>query len=291
MGDSISTWRSAAKPFQLEACLSLLSDEILEKINSQWLALGSSSHSAQPKHTALLQKLLNFFQLEMTQLQCGAHPPIHTDTHTEMVQKEIQASSMHNNCSGKHAFMLAAAQAMGGPLESYLDPRHPVQSNIYNVLQLRTGDAIEGTAIDGCGVPTFILSLKNMAWAYAHLAKAMDQETSLLGTIGRAMSKHPELVSGDNRLDFEIAKASHGQILTKVGAGGVVCGLSKSQKIGFALKVTTGSEEARAAAADFVLRTWFAEDLIDPLPKSWTKIQNVAGETVGNIRVHGKVCS
>ena len=288
-GDSSSTWRSAAKPFQLEACLSLLPSDIIKKLDPQWLALGSGSHSAQPQHIEQLQKLLNFFHLEMTQLQCGTHPPIHTDTHVQMLQKKIPASAMHNNCSGKHAFMLAAAQATGSTQKSYLDPKHPIQNHIYQLLQLKTAKAIEGTAIDGCSLPTFILPLKNMARAYAHLAEAMTQTASLLGSIGRAMNQHPKLVSGDDRLDFEIAKASHGQLLTKVGAGGVLCGLSKSQKLGFALKVTTGSEQARAAATDFVLRTWFPRDLIDPLPASWTQIQNVVGQTVGNIRVHSKV--
>ena len=78
---------------------------------------------------------------------------------------------LQNNCSGKHAGMLALALHLGAPTETYDEPSNPVQLAIAKTVSRFSGIAIEDIAVgtDGCGVPVFGITVKAMALMYARL--------------------------------------------------------------------------------------------------------------------------
>ena len=74
---------------------------------------------------------------------------------------------LHNNCSGKHAAMLARAQTAGWPTYGYERRDHPVQ-RCCSAARSRNGPGSTsdvGQAVDGCGVVAFSLPLESMARA------------------------------------------------------------------------------------------------------------------------------
>ena len=104
------------------------------------------------------------------------------------------------------------------------------------------------TAIDGCGVPTFALSLVEMARMFAGFARG---EPAGMETVGAAMTACPELVGGPQAVDTLVMRALPGAV-AKRGAEGVVCvGLPDGR--GVALKVEDGAYRASYVAAGAVL--------------------------------------
>ena len=84
-----------------------------------------------------------------------------------------RAHPLAHNCSGKHAGFLAVCHARGWPTEGYRFADHPLQQ----LLQREVADAAElttdeiPTAVDGCGVLTFALTLERMAYTFSRLAR------------------------------------------------------------------------------------------------------------------------
>ena len=84
-------------------------------------------------------------------------------------QRAKQPNVLHNNCSGKHAGMLALALHLGAPSRPTTSAENPVQIAIGKTMAQFADVAVEdmAVAIDGCGVPVFGITVKAMALAYA----------------------------------------------------------------------------------------------------------------------------
>ena len=134
---------------------------------------------------------------------------------------------------------------------------------------------------DGCGVPCFVLSLASMATCWANLGEAAASHSTPLGRIGRAMQAAPEFVSGDDRLDLALARATRKPMVTKIGAQGLFCGALLEPQVGFAIKVLTGVSEARPIAAWHILERWFPGILPREAIAPWETLLNLAGKPVG----------
>ncbi len=78
-------------------------------------------------------------------------------------------SSLRQNCSGKHAAMLATCVVRGWPTSSYLDRTHPLQVAITAHLR-DLGCAVHHLGVDGCGAPTHALALDDLARVFGALA-------------------------------------------------------------------------------------------------------------------------
>jgi len=243
--------RSTAKPFQ---ALPLVLAGGLEHfgLSAQELALICASHSGTDEHAAALETLQRKIGISESQLQCGVHPPYHATTVERMKKAGEDPTPNRHNCSGKHTGMLAYAKLRGWPLDSYLDPHHPLQQKIRHqfaeLAGLPEGKLALGT--DGCSAPIWAAPLYNTALAYARLmdpAGLHSAHRKACEQIREAMLAYPNMVAGPNRFDTHLMQAAGGRILSKGGAegfqgiglrGGVKSGGSPA--IGIALKIADG---------------------------------------------------
>ena len=283
--------RSSAKPFQL---LPLIESGAATHFNftPRELAIMAGSHSGSPRHVNLVKRILNKIGLSAKYLRCGVHVPFHYASRGISPSAKLKFSSLHHNCSGKHAGMLAVCQYLGWNLKNYLHPSHPLQKRIlkrvsevchYPASKIKIG-------VDGCSAPNFALPLKNMAWGFAELVSSRKGDA--LYKVSSAMQKFPEMVSGQRRLDFQLAQAAGSKLLSKGGAEGLECiGLLDSDT-GVAVRVQDGNSRAVGCAAAETLRQLgiLKKSDLDKISKfAYPKIKNDAGKTVGFIRPEFKL--
>ncbi|HXO60122.1 MAG TPA: asparaginase, partial [Candidatus Acidoferrum sp.] len=144
--------------------------------------------------------------------------------------------AVFNNCSGKHSGMLAAARVLQAPLGSYLEPSHPVQQRIRQVVEEFTGcataDIVYG--IDGCSAPNAAVPLAAIARSFARLVTSDDAAAK---TAVEAMTTHPFLVGGTKRFDTALMEVTDGRLLAKGGAAGAHCTADRRSGVGLALKL------------------------------------------------------
>ncbi|MGX2995650.1 asparaginase [Streptomyces sp. JNUCC 64] len=205
--------RSTGKPMQAAAVL-----RAGVPLTGERLALAAASHSGEPFHLALTRALLTRYGLTAELLQC---PP---DLPLDPVEAEayLAAGGVRErivmNCSGKHTAMLAACLRNGWPLDSYLDPGHPLQLLVREAVESATGETVAATGTDGCGAPLFAFSLTGLARAFRSyvLAPVGSPERR----VADAMRAHPEYVAGTRRADTWLMRAVPGT-LAKMGAEAV----------------------------------------------------------------------
>ena len=269
-------WRSGAKPFQ---AFPLVIDGAVERLRltRQDLALACASHSSEPAQVELVREFLQRIGCSERDLMCGPHRPLSDAVAKDYEKRGLRLTAVYSNCSGKHTGMLALAKHHGWPTEFYARIEHPVQRRcLESVSEYTDVPAQEiGVAVDGCGVATFALPLRNMALAY----------TRLDGPILEAMMLHPELIAGEGRPCTEMMRAHPGRVVAKVGAEGVYSAALVREGLGVALKVEDGHSLASALAIAAVL----LELGLKPQPASLLKraITNSRGEVVGELRING----
>jgi L-asparaginase II len=241
------------------------------------------------------QIMLERAGLTEAHLHCGAHLPFNEKETERMLRAGEQPTQLHNNCSGKHAAMLAFAKHIGSDLGNYEDLENPVQQAILDTIALFTDVPIENVKIgtDGCAAPNFAVPLAAMARSSAYLAHAPDSFPAdvrdACGRIVSAMSRFPELIGGIERLDTMLMQAAPGQVISKVGAEGVwLCSVLPSDRwpaaLGIALKIEDGDDRrARPVVAIELLRQLgilSAESLPDVSPMT---TKNRRGDVVGRV--------
>lgn len=280
--------RSAIKPFQ---ALPLIEDGVLERFDfaERELALCCASHSGEPRHVETALAMLRRIGLDESVLACGPHPPFHEPSARALMDAGRGPSRIHNNCSGKHAGMLALARRHGWPTRGYEQIRHPVQQRMLAVMSAwsRVGRDEIGIGVDGCGVATFALPLDAMARAFGALAGAARRGVAGPKRVLRAMGRYPEYVAGTGRLCTDLGRTVHGRIVAKVGAEGVYCAAIPGAELGIALKVEDGAWRAAEPALLSVLRalTLISDDEVGELDRfAEPVITNTRGERVGGIR-------
>lgn len=260
------------------------------------IALACASHSGEKMHVELAAEMLEKIGLSETDLRCGAHLPFGEKRAEEMLRDGEKPTQLHNNCSGKHAAMLAFAKFINADLKTYERIENPVQQKILETISLFTDvskDEIK-LAVDGCCAPNFAVSLEAMARSFIKLIKPPESFDENLKNACRkiveANLKFPELIGGSERLDTLLMNSGNDQFITKIGADGVwLCGILPSEKFpkgaAIALKIEDGDDKrARAVVSVEVLRQlgiFEKETLaeISPLP-----ILNRRGETVGQVK-------
>ena len=143
--------------------------------------------------------------------------------------------------------MLAAARALNAPLDTYLDPAHPLQQRIRDVIEAFTGCPPTEIhyGIDGCSAPNAAVPLAAMARSFAALMTATDETPR---TVSAAMTQHPYLIGGTDRFDTRLMEVTRGRLLAKGGAAGAHCTADRRSGRGLAVKLDSGDGTWTAVA-------------------------------------------
>jgi L-asparaginase II len=301
----VSYLRSSAKPFQL---LPLVESGAADRFGftAAELAVIAGSHSGEPRHVAAVQSILNKIGLSADALHCGSHVPFNADAARALKAAGREPGVLHNNCSGKHAGMLAQAVDRGLSTPDYLDPQHPVQVAIRQRLAELGGIRFDeiGVGVDGCSAPCFAMPLRAAALAFARLAEAGRNPTGALrGTpeaglarVARTMMEYPEMVAGEGRLDTDLMRAAPGRVVSKGGAEGyhgVGIVTKDGPALGMAIKI--GDGDGKRGVHPVVIETLRQMGVLDDaalrtleIYHTW-KITNHRGLAVGEVRANFKL--
>jgi L-asparaginase II len=252
----VSYLRSSSKPIQ-----ALPLAHAREDLGERELAIACASHRAEPAQLEAVRRLLAAAPARERELECG-------------IQEGRPPDALHHNCSGKHAGMLALCRAHGWRSEGYRHEAHRVQRAMAAAHAEAAGvdeDAMP-TAIDGCGVVTFALSLERTARAFGRLAGLRGGER-----VAAAMRAHPELIGGAGQADTELMRALPGWI-AKGGAEGLMC--AAGDGLAVAVKVEDGIHRGMKPALHAIFGRIGLE-----LPPEFARVpvRNAHGEEVGEI--------
>lgn len=280
-------YRSAAKPFQ---ALPLVEDGVVERLglSDAELALCCASHEGEPEHVAGARSILAKSGLDEGALACGPHLPFSEAASHEVLRNGGSAMAIHNNCSGKHAGMLALAVTHGWSPEGYHRAGHPVQERMLHEIERWSGVQAGhvGTAIDGCGVLCFSVPLGAMAASFARFSAAAHRGEPPARIVG-AMTGHPFLVGGTGRACTAVMERGGGAVFVKVGAEGVYGAGVPGRGLGIAIKVEDGARRGAEVALIRLLRLLDVLDEHDAEALArWARpeVRNTRREVVGEIR-------
>lgn len=266
--------RSLAKPFiAAELVRSGAADAF--HLGDIELALASGSHDGEERHVAAVRNFLAKANAREEMLLCG--PAIEG--------KRVVGPPIANNCSGKHAAVLALCRHIGAPTDNYIAADHPVQRSLRDML-LRVFSRTSGNApivSDGCTMPIFGASLRQMASAYASLGESRD---AAVMRVRSAIAAEPGYFGGwQENLDTEIVSWSTGAIVGKIGAEGLHADALVGRGAGIAIKVLDGNSRAFppilwelfSIFARDAMRESHLKELSEPV------LTNAAGKVVGEL--------
>lgn len=258
--------RSSAKPHQVIPLIATGAADHFG-ITDREIAVACGSHNGEAEHREAVASMLGKIKLDERALNCGAHEPYGKEAAEELKRLGDKPTALHNNCSGKHAMMLALALYLKAPVENYERFEHPVQqliaSTVAQFSDVPVGEM--GIGIDGCSAPNFAVPLRAMALMYARLVRPPDwfddATRAACGRVVKAVLAYPQMVEGRGELDTGLMKACGGSVVSKVGAEGVyTAGVLPCERfpkgLGLAFKIEDGDkgDRARSPLAVEVLR-------------------------------------
>ncbi len=282
--------RSAIKAFQALPLLESGAADALG-LTDEELALICSSHSGEEAHVRVARAILAKTGLGEDRLECGAHPPQDQSAHRALIKSAGEASPIHNNCSGKHAGMLAFAAQLGIEPEGYIDRHHPVQKGVARVLdELCDVDTARlPLGIDGCSVPTWAIPLRTLALGFQRFASgerlSPERRQAARRIIG-AVAAHPYMVAGNKRFCTRLMEAVP-RAFVKTGAEGVFCAAVPHAGLGIALKCDDGAHRASETAIASVLASldvWTDEERGRLRSFAEVELKNWRKFSVGKVR-------
>lgn len=275
--------RSAIKSMQ---ALAMVTSGAIERfaLTEEELALACASHQGEAPHVEGVRQFLAHIGLDPGDLECGAHPPTSAEAREAMRERGEAPTALNNNCSGKHAGMLAASLALGVPTQGYVGREHPTQRAVREAIELVIGEklSVDRCGTDGCSIPTWAAPLDAFAWGFARMATGEGLPSEIAAASQRifdAATRHPFLVGGSHNLDTEAMAAFGGRLMLKIGAEGVYCGAIRDRGWGFALKIDDGKPEAaRALVAALLL------EYAEPDETARALLEHYATQVVRNVR-------
>lgn len=272
--------RSCAKPLQASLLVDFGLDDFYDMTSNE-IAICCASHTGEACHVQTVRNFLNKAKIDEKLLKCGLHKPLSKTEQNKMVLSGEKETVLQNNCSGKHAMMLAICKKNNLDLNTYDEKKHPIQvaikNKIYELCKVEKDYAITK---DGCGVPIYAMPLENMLRGYLNLF--LDEKYS---KIRNAFIENPYLIGGEDRIDTAIMSANK-DLIAKVGAGGLCIVVNLKEKAGLIVKIMDCDMKARAICLIEALKqvNWIDESMLkDDLIQSQNKtdILTLHGEKIG----------
>ena len=258
-------------------------------LNQAEIAVACGSHSGDEVHIAVVRSILAKTRLTEADLACGAHWPMSEEAARQLARRGVQPSPIHNNCSGKHAGMLATAKHLGLATRGYEQASHPIQQAIAGAIAETCGVGFESDdfAIDGCSVPTFALPLSSLAAGFARLVSGKGLPPSRAAAAKRLVAAclaEPVLVAGEGRFDTIAIRGLAPLAFTKGGAEGVHCAVLAPAGIGIAVKMDDGAKRGAEATLAHVLAALLPQTRSVLPDYLYGDIRNWKGRKVGQQR-------
>jgi L-asparaginase II len=252
--------RSAIKAFQ---CLAMLESGAADRfgLTPEEIALTCASHHGEPGHVRVARSILKKCGNDEDLYECGAHWPTDAAARHTLVREGHDCQQVHNNCSGKHAGMLALSRQLGVDPKDYVKREHPVQRAIARTMgRMCSIDLdVQPWGVDGCSVPTWAIPLRNIASGFAQLcAPGFEPGHRIIA----AVRAHPFMVAGTDDFDTLLMEAVP-RVFVKGGAEGVHCACIAHAGLGIAIKCDDGAGRAGEVAMASVLArldVWTAEE-------------------------------
>ncbi|HIZ37048.1 MAG TPA: asparaginase [Candidatus Ruania gallistercoris] len=262
--------RSSLKPLQTVAML-----RAGVRLTAEQIALACASHNGQTRHREVVRGLLTDAGLAEDQLQNTPDWPVDAAAAAAWRDAGRIQEPIAQNCSGKHAAMLATCVHRGWATEAYLDPEHPLQQHILAVIAELTGAEIRYLAVDGCGAPQPSTTVRGLARAFTRIATAAGGTAE--HRVAAAMRAHPFLVAGTGRDATEAMQSVPG-LIAKDGADGVYAAALPDGRA-VALKIADGASRPRPVLLAAALHA-----LGERGPWPWAQVPVLGhGEPVGSV--------
>jgi L-asparaginase II len=290
--------RSAVKVLQ---ALPLIESGAADQLglSDEELAIACASHNGEPRHTAVVERMLAKVGLDLGALECGTQWPTREAVQRELAAAGTLPNALNNNCSGKHAGFLCLACRLGGSANlrqyarGYVGEEHPVMRAVAAALQATTDFDLGQTArgIDGCSIPTYAIPLRHLALAFARVGTGIGLSAGHAAAARRlrgAVARHPFMVAGSDRFDTRVMERLGERVFCKVGAEGVFCAALPERGLGVAIKIDDGNN-ARAAEVAMAATIEAFLDLDDDEAVSMrslsdVRLRNWNGIEVGSLR-------
>ncbi|MGI4895738.1 MAG: asparaginase [Janthinobacterium lividum] len=231
--------RSALKPLQAITMLRLGLD-----LPGDLLALATASHSGGEEHLSRVRRILEIAGCTVADLANTPDLPFGLAERAAWIAGGRGPDRLAQNCSGKHAAMLATCRVQGWDTASYLDPTHPLQHAIATTIAQFCDEPVAHRSTDGCGAPLFAVSLLGLARAGARIAGASPDTPE--GAVAHALRTWPELVAGEGRDNAALVRAVPG-LIAKDGYEAVQ--LAGTAAGALAVKIADGGDRARLPVA------------------------------------------
>ena len=250
--------RSSAKPFIAAAVIEAGARERFG-LEPREIAVMAGSHGGQAFHVEAVRSILRKIEMPEEALQCGVHPPYNAAAALELERSGLPLTPIYNNCSGKHAGILALCKIMQTDPQTYLEAENPAEQCILDfcarVSDVKTAEMPIG--VDGCGIPVYAVPLRNAALSFLRLATLEGvnaEDAAVLRIVRDAMIAFPEYVSATGEFDALLMEAGNGSIVCKAGAEGVHGVGVLSPGLGLVAKVLDGTARARGPAVLAMLK-------------------------------------
>jgi L-asparaginase II len=282
--------RSAIKPIQaLPVVESGAADRFA--FTDAEIALCCASHGGEPAHTAAAASMLSRAGLGLQDLECGAHLPYHVPSQHALIRAGEAPTALHNNCSGKHAGMLATAVHLGEQTRGYVRAEHPVQRRVERAYEEMCGIALSHAprGIDGCSLPQIAIPLAALARGMARFGAPDDlppARAAACRRIAAALVANPFMIAGSGRFCTAAMEIAAGKAIVKTGAEGVYMAAIPAKGLGIAIKIEDGAARAAEVALATLLARYGAFDdaqlaRLDALANP--PLTNAAGLHIGKI--------
>ena len=222
------------------------------------LSICCASHTGASYHLEAAAGILRKTGLDPSALRCGAHEPADRTERDRLIRENEAPSQLHNNCSGKHAGMLATCLAQGWPLESYLEIDHPLQIWIHELISEYAGVPRRElvTAMDGCSLPTCYLPIATISTMLARFVERAGRDGAEQRILA-ATAACPEMIQEAGAFDTELTRVLAGRGIAKRGAMAIhVVGVDTDRygPIGITVKLEDGNNDSVPIAVMSVLK-------------------------------------
>ncbi len=213
------------------------------------IALACASHNGEERHVATSAAMLAKAGRDVGALECGAQMPMRGGAQIPLYKAGLSPTTLHNNCSGKHAGFVCVACATGQDPKGYIQPDHPTMRMVTEAVQDMTGEplGLAACGTDGCSIPTFAIPVRALALAFARFGTGHGvgpERSRAMARIRAAVATEPFFVAGTDRFDTLAMQALGARAFLKVGAEGVYCASFPELGVGVALKCDDGTTRA-----------------------------------------------